>query len=364
MDFVTRLVMELSDASGVVGFEDEVADVVKKHLRPIARIEFDKLGSLIATLKGKKRKPTVALFAHMDEIGFMVKEITDDGFVRLMPLGGWWTHVVLGQRFVVRSRHGDHIGVAYADWDEEKKKWPDDYKKTVEHKHLYVDVGAASGFDVCKLGIRPGDPVVPVSKSVQMSNPNLVMGKALDNRVGVATMISVLRNIARAKTRVNRVVGVATVQEEVGLRGAQTSAWAVNPDVAIVLDTSFAGDVPGSKAGFGRRLGKGPFVNLVDRSTIGNPRLRKLMIETADRLGMDIQITTSEISGTDAGRVHISRAGVPSVYCGVVARGIHGHHGVASTDDIRRNIKLITSVIRRLDSETVESLTTHSISGE
>src|SRR2546426_11826262 len=159
------------------------------------------------------------LAGHLDEVGFMVKSITKDGFVKFLPLGGWWGHVVLAQRMVIRTRKGDILGVVGS---KPPHELPDDErKKVLDIKDMYIDVGAASDFDVKKrLDIRPGDPIVPVSPFQVMANPNLLLAKAWDNRIGCALAAETAKQL-EGQAHPNTVLAVATVQEEVGLRGAQ-----------------------------------------------------------------------------------------------------------------------------------------------
>lgn len=349
-----KLLQELTDAHGVPGFEDEAADVMKKHLKAADEIVYDKLGSLIAVKKGKSDRPRVMIAGHIDEIGFIVKEITSDGYIKFLPLGGWWGHVALSHRVIIKTSKGDIPGVIGSKpphiLEEEERK------KVQQVRDMFIDVGACDGFDVKSLGIRPGDPIVPDSKFRVMGNPNLYMNKAFDNRIGAAAAVAVI-NALKGVDHPNTVYGVGTVQEEVGLRGAGTAAHMVDPDVAIVADVSLAEDGPGASKGSSGKLGSGPSITVLDGSMIPNRRLRDLVIDIAIKKKIPFHLAALDRGGTDGGRIHLSRAGVPSLYMGVATRYIHSHTGVIHKGDFEKLVQLIVEVVKSLDSRKVGSLT-------
>jgi endoglucanase len=291
----------------------------------------------------------------MDEIGFMVKHITREGFLRFLPLGGWYDQVLLGQRVVVQTHQGPVVGVIGA-------KPPhlipvDERKKVVEKKDMYIDVGATSREEVERVGVRPGDPVVPMAGFAVMANPKAYVAKAFDDRVGTALMIEGLQAL-KSEKHPNRVVGVATVMEEVGTRGAQTAVEAVDPDVAIVLESDIAGDVPGIKEEQSAiKLGKGPSLFLYDRRMIPNLKLRDLVMETAEELEIPLQVSLMEGGATDGAAIHLHRTGVPTVVLGVPARHIHSHSAIIHRDDYDRALRLLVEVVGRLDETMVSGLT-------
>lgn len=295
MDQTLTLLKELSEVMGVSGQEGDVAATMARYLPPEVKPSYDKLGSLVARKDGAQENPRVMLAAHMDEIGFMVKEVTKDGFLKILPLGGWWSHTILAQRVVIRTSKGDVIGVIGSKpphgLPEEERK------KLIDIKDMVVDVGATSSFDVSKkLKIRPGDPVVPWTPFTVMSNPRLYLGKAWDDRVGCALVVEVLRSLSGVK-HPNTVFGVGTVQEEVGLRGAETSGNLVAPDVALALDVSMARDIPGldkDTREIGEKLGGGPAILVYDRTMIPNLQLRDLAVKVAERKKIPYHFATVE----------------------------------------------------------------------
>jgi putative aminopeptidase FrvX len=354
-DETTRLLRELTEAPGVSGYEEEVREIIRRHLQNITVIEQDQLGSIVCRKNGDKDSPRIMMAGHMDEIGFMVKFITDEGFIKFSPLGGWWGHVMLAQRVMVKSRKGSVIGLIGSKpphilTDEERKK-------LLEPKDMYVDIGATSADEVKKLGIRPGDPIVPVFPFTISETGKTLMAKAFDDRVGCALFIDVIKTLAR-KRHPNTVYGVGTVQEEVGLRGARTSSWVVEPEVGLTMEVSVAGDVPDVKKDDAQaNLGKGPVIVVRDGSMIPNLRLRDLFVETAEDLQIPYQFDLLDRGGTDSGAIHLHRRGVPNLVIAVATRHIHSHAGIIHRDDYDRAVELVTAVIEKLDEQTVANLT-------
>ncbi len=352
MDRTLEYLKELVDAHGVPGFEDDVAKVMEKQLKGVGSFSKDRLGSFICEKVGDAKGPRVMLAGHLDEVGFMVRSVNKEGFVKFLALGGWWGHVVLGQRLIIKTRKGDVLGVVGSKPPHELRD--EDRKKVIEIKDMYIDVGATNDWDVKKkLDIRPGDPIVPDSAFAVMANPNLLLAKAWDNRIGCALAAETARRLVGEK-HPNILFAVATVQEEVGLRGAKTSSSKVRPDVALALDVGIAHDTPGTEGD--EKLGGGPLVVIYDASNIPNRRLRELVIDTAAALKIPLQYEAVERGGTDAGRIHLSGEGVPSLSMGVAARYIHSHVSIIDRRDYEATVKLLVALVKRLDKKTVASL--------
>jgi endoglucanase len=359
MDETALLLKELTETDGVPGHEAEIRFAVEKRLAGLGTIEKDRVGSVICRQApipaGKAYAPCVMIAAHMDEIGFMVKHITKEGFLKFVPLGGWFDQVLLGQRVSVKTSKGTLPGVIGA--KPPHLLPPEEREKVVPKKDMYIDIGVSSREEVGALGVRAGDPVVPRADFVILGNGKTYLSKAFDDRVGVALMIQTLGTL-KAEGHPNTVCGVATVMEEVGVRGATTSVEAVNPDVALVLESDIAGDVPGiTEEQSAVKLGKGPTVVLYDARMIPNLRLRDLVMDTARELGLPLQTSTIEGGATDGSAIHLHKTGVPTVVIGVAARHIHSHSGIIHRDDYDAARKLVVAVIRKLDAATVAGLT-------
>lgn len=355
MDSTLQLLKELTEVNGVPGYEAPVRAVVRKYMESLGELSQDKIGSVICKKTGADASTRVMLAGHMDEIGFMVKQISAEGFIKFLPLGGWFDQVLLGQRVIIQTQKGDVIGVIGA-------KPPhllpaDEREKVVKRKDMYIDIGATSKEEVEASGVRLGDPIVPRSDFVEMATGNTYLSKAFDDRVGTALVISALRAF-KDRPHPNTIFGVATVMEEVGIRGATTSVRAVDPDVAIVLESDIAGDVPGIKPDESSiKLGQGPTVVIFDARMIPNLRLRDLVLSTANELGIPIQISAIEGGATDGGAIHLHNLGVPTVVLGVAARHIHSHSSIIHRADYDNAVKLLVALIERLDATTVASLT-------
>lgn len=350
-----RILERLSNAFGPSGFEEEVRDIIEKELRAISEIEYDKIGSIICRKKGTSEFPKIMLAAHMDEIGFMVSNATKEGFVKIINIGGWWGPVVISQRVVIRTRNGDVSGIVGSKpphmlEDEERKK-------ALEVKELFVDVGASSEKELQKkFRIRIGDGVIPDGSFNAIKNNRIISGKAFDDRVGCALMIDVLKKL-KSKRHPNTVFGVGTVQEEVGLKGATTSANMIKPDVAFVLEVGLAGDTPGAKQDESRgKLGKGPQIVVKDSGMIATVKLRNYVIDVAEKNKIPHQLDVVHRGMTDGSAIHVTSAGVPAVYIGVPCRYIHSPTSLINTGDYDNALKLVMKAIEGLDKKKVETL--------
>lgn len=350
------MLTELSETHGAPGHESAVAAIVRRHLKDFTKITSDRLGSIICKKTGDAEGPRVMLPGHMDEIAFMVKSIDKNGFLAFAPLGGWWSQVMLAQKVRVETAKGPLVGVTCS--VPPHVLTPEERKKPVDIKQMRIDVGAASRKEATgKFGVQPGDVVTPVFEVEVLANRKMLLGKAWDDRVGVALFIDVLKRLKNAK-HPNVVYGVGTVQEEVGLRGARTSAHAIDPDVCIALDVGIADDVPGTKneEKMGK-LGAGPQVTVLDHGMIPNRRLRDLVVAVAKKHKIPVQFQLLTGGATDGGAIHIHGVGVPTLYLGIPTRYIHSHAGIFHADDYTGAVKLLVALIKRLDRKTVADLT-------
>ena len=356
MDEIEVMLKELTEASGVSGYETGARAVMKKYFSGLGELSQDKLGSLMCTKTGTAASPRVLIAGHMDELGFMVKHITKEGFIKFTSLGGWITQCLPAQRVAIQTSKGDILGVInipppFSMSDEERKK-------AVERKDMYIDIGATSELEVREIGVRVGDPVVPISQFTVLNVPlKTYMAKAFDDRMGNAVTVAVMQNLVR-ETHPNTVIGVATVQEEVGARGAYTCVDCIGPDVAIIVDVDIAGDIPGMKPDESvNKFGGGPTVLAYDVRMIPNIKLRDLVIETAKEMNIPIQVSAIEIGSTDGGPIHLHKTGVPTVVLGVPTRFVHSHNSILRRDDFDATVTLATAVLKRLDGKTVAGFT-------
>lgn len=350
-----RLAMlrEITDAPGLPGYECGVRQVMKKYLEPVAKVTVDRLGCVIGEKRGTSDRPRVMIAGHMDEIGFMVTLIEEDGFVRFQTIGGWLEQVLWAQRVTIHTSKGQIPGVIGS-------KPPhiipqDERKKMVDRKEMFIDIGAKSRAEAQSWGVRPGDPIIPFCPFTPMHNSRLLMAKAWDDRSACALAIETLYEL-QGKGHPNTVYAVGTVQEEVGLRGAVTSSYVVDPDVGIALDVGLAGDMPGVKpTEVQSRLGKGPSICIYDSSAIPNIKLRDFVVDTAEQCGIPYQFDLNPAGGTDTGRIQLQGRGVPAICIGVPTRYIHTPASIMDLDDYENTLRLVVELVMRLDAKTAAS---------
>jgi len=342
--------------------------IVKRYVSRFSDEVFsDRLGSLMFKKKGTSDGPVVLLPGHIDEVGFIISSINKLGYLTFNPLGGWFDQVLLGQRVKVRTANGMIPGIIAA-------KPPhllttEERSKVLVKEKMFIDIGASNEDEAKAMGVRVGNPVVPDSCFSTMEKKvfkdgkrkgvdTLAIRKAFDDRIGTWIAAEAVRRLVDKKIKhPNTVVGAATTQEEVGLRGARTTAWVTKPDVCITLEVDIAGDVPGIEAHeAAAKIGMGPSITTFDSSMIPNQELVELVIQTADKNKIPYQLSQVK-GGTDAGAIHMSYAGCPSVVLGVPTRHIHSHVGILSMSDAENCVNLIVELTKKLDKKTVEGLT-------
>ncbi|MBS7529487.1 M42 family metallopeptidase [Hazenella sp. IB182353] len=348
-----QLLQALTDIHGVPGNEGPVREVMKKWLTPYAdEIRTDRLGGLIAR-KGEKG-PKVMLAGHLDEVGFLITRITEDGYLQFQTLGGWWSQVLPAQRVDVITRAGNILGVVGS-------KAPhvmslEERKKGTPLEKLYIDIGVESKEEAEQLGVRPGDTVVPISPFTEMGNSNRWLAKAMDNRFGCAAVVEVMAQLAE-KELPNQLFSVGTVMEEVGRRGAHTATAVVKPDVAIAVDVGIASDTPGmGNLGSECVLGKGPTLVLYDGGHVPHQGLVDLVRKVAETENIPFQYEWIQRGATDASHIHIHDIGVPTVTLGIPARYIHSHASIIDKLDAEMLNRWLVAIVQRLDQETVNAL--------
>ncbi|KMK94028.1 M42 family metallopeptidase [Rossellomorea marisflavi] len=356
LDETLTMLKDLTDAKGVPGNEREVRNVMKTYIEPFAdEITTDNLGSLIAKKTGLENGPKIMVAGHLDEVGFMVTQIDGRGFLRFQTVGGWWSQVMLAQRVTIVTDKGELTGVIGSKPPHILP--PEARKKPVDIKDMFIDIGASSREEAAEWGVKPGDMVVPYFEFTVMNNEKMLLAKAWDNRIGCAIAIDVLKNLKDAE-HPNIVYGVGTVQEEVGLRGARTSAAKIEPDIAFGVDVGIAGDTPGiSDKEASSKMGDGPQIILYDASMVSHKGLRDAVTSTADELGIPYQYDSIPGGGTDSGSIHLTANGVPALSITIATRYIHSHAAMLHRDDYEHTVKLITEVIKKLDRETVNKIT-------
>ncbi|RJS49404.1 MAG: peptidase M42 [Methanobacterium sp.] len=340
-----ELMKKLSQLPGISGFESEVVNLIESELKDhVDHIEKDRMGNIIALKKGKPESPKVMLAAHMDEIGLMVRHIDKKGFIKFSKIGGINDQMILNQMVYIHTKKGPLIGVIGSKPPHRMKAA--EKKKITSYEDMFIDIGATSKKEAEEL-IEIGDPITFKHDFFELPN-SLVTGKALDNRVGCLIMMETLK---RVNCDIN-IYGVGTVQEEVGLKGAKTSAFKINPDFALALDVTIAGDHPGMKEDEApAKIGKGPAIILTDasgRGIITHPKIKEWLITTAKEEEIPVQLEVSEGGTTDATAIHLTREGIPSGVVSVPTRYIHTTVSIASMEDIENTVNLLVKALECL----------------
>lgn len=352
-DATADLLRRLSEAPGPSGFEEPVRKIMVPELRATTdELRYDGLGSIIA--RQGSSGPRIMVDAHMDELGGLIRRTTPDGFLSMQMLGGWLDQALAGQRWIIIGAHGPVRAVTgirdihLASTEERSRVIPRDA--------LFLDVGARSAAEVAALGIGPGDPVVPDSGFEVMNGTRNYLGKAWDDRVGCAVLIEAARRL-RASGHPNEVFFAATVQEEVGLRGARAATAIIKPDVGIAIEGGVTGDAGGAHVEESQaKLGGGPSMFLYDSSALPNRKLVALVRETARTKGIPLQADLVQGYGDDSAEMQTVDGGAPTINLVVPARYTHVHNGIINRGDFDGMVDLVVALVQRLDARTVARL--------
>jgi putative aminopeptidase FrvX len=335
---------KLSNACGVAGREDEIKSLMSRFLKPyVDEVKEDRLGNIIALKEGRKNAPRLMLAAHMDEIGLLVKSISKEGFLQFVKMGGIDDRVLLAQKVMVCSEKGLLHGIIGSKPPHIQKE--DERKRVLAYDELFIDVGAQSQEEARKMGVRIGDPVEFDIKFARIGK-DLVIGKAFDDRAGCAVMVEMMERLKKADCTV---YAVGTVQEEVGCRGAMTSAFGICPDLGIALDVTISGDTPGVKEGEAPvKLGKGPSLGIADGGLITHPKVLRLLVDAAEENEIPYQLEAGLGGTTDASRISLAREGVPSGPLSIPTRYIHSPTSLISLKDAENVVKLLSAAIKNI----------------
>jgi endoglucanase len=348
------LLSELTLLDGVPGFEDEVRDYVREKLQGCGEFDMDNLGSLLCTHTGDATGPRLMLPAHLDEIGFLVKDVTDEGYIKFAPVGGWLDQTLLAHRVTVRTSKGKLTGVVGCTPPHMMPK--EEREKLIKRRKMFIDVGARDKEHATEeLGVRIGDPIIPRAGFDEVGDGKHFIAKAFDNRIGVALMIELMQWL-KDREHPNVVIGAATVQEEVGTRGAKTAADVCNPDFCMVLDVGLATDMPGAEKETKVEMGGGPILYVSDAGTISHHKFHRFVSDIAEQEGIPYQLSLIEGGATDARVIQLHHRGVPSLPMGVPARYIHSHSSMVHADDYDQTMALLQAVIEAFDADAAEKL--------
>lgn len=334
------LLRTLVEAHGVPGQEDAIRDIVRSELEGLCDIRVDSMGNMHCVKKGKGDKPKkLMLAAHMDEIGFVVKFIDDKGFLRLAPLGGWDPRQMFSQRVFVHTRGGVQNGVLMYSSKPKHMLSDAEAAKAPDIDNFFVDLGMTG--DEAKEAVRIGD-MVTMNRTMQQMG-KLLTCKAMDDRVSVYVMIEALKAAGNHEVEVH---AVATVQEEIGLRGAAASGWSVAPDICVAIDITLANDIPGiPEQDHVTKLGEGAAIKFLDSSLICHPKVFEHFRNLAEKNGIRHQIELLTRGGTDAGGVQRLHGGIPSITLSVPTRYVHTVNETVHEEDVEASVQLLARYI-------------------
>jgi putative aminopeptidase FrvX len=343
---------QLLTAAGPSGYETAPAAVFTQAARAFTEdVEIDVMGSAVARVRGTaEAAPFLAVVGHIDEIGLIVTHIDDNGFLRFIGVGGWDPQILVGQRVELITRDGTAAGVVGRKPIHLLRE--DDRKKVSELRDLHIDIGARDG-DEARGAVRIGDVAVLAGEPLELRNDR-VISRSMDNRLGSYVALEAARLVAEAGGAPGAVAGVAVVQEEITFAGAKTTAFSLEPQVAVVVDVTHATDAPGidpKEVGGKHPLGSGP---VITRGATIHPRLFALLRDTAEAEGIEYTVeASSRATGTDADAFFVSRAGIPTAVVSIPLRYMHSPVEMVQLDDVQACARLIAAFAQRLSGETL-----------
>ena len=352
-DDTVQLLQQLADAHGPSGFEEPVRKIMVERMKPLAdKLSYDGLGSVIA-VQGSSG-PRVMIDAHMDELGGVVRRVTPEGWLTMQMLGGWLDHALLDQRWIILGRKGPVAAITgirdvhLVPQDERTKMFP--------RESVFLDVGAKNPAEVAAMGLAPGDPVAPDAPFAVLNGTQNYLGKAWDDRIGCAVLIEAMKRLQKTR-HANQLFFVATVQEEIGLRGAHTSSEIVKPEVGIAIEGGVTRDAPGVHPEEAQELlGAGPAMFLYDVSALPNRKLVELVRQTAAEKKIPLQTDLVQGYGDDSSEMQKAGGGAPTINIVVPVRFTHSHNGIVNRQDFDQTVDLVVALLQKLDAGTVARL--------
>ncbi|MGV3323229.1 glutamyl aminopeptidase [Streptococcus hyovaginalis] len=342
-------IKEVTELKGTSGFEQPVRDYLREKITPLVdEVETDGLGGIFGIRHHEDNKaPRIMVAGHMDEVGFMIKEIKEDGTFRVVELGGWNPLVVSSQRFTLHTPDG-HVYPVISGSVPPHFLRGSNGNNLPQISDIVFDAGFTSKTEAENFGVFPGSVIIPESEAILTANQKHVISKAWDNRYSIL-MIPEMLDAVKDETLGHTLIAGANVQEEVGLRGAHVSTTKFDPELFFAVDCSPAGDIYGSPG----KLGDGTLIRFYDPGHIMLPNMRDFLLTTAEEAGIKYQYYPSA-GGTDAGAAHLKNEGIPSTTIGVCARYIHSHQTLYAMDDFIEAQNFLQAIVKRLDRSTVD----------
>ena len=342
---MNELLRKIINATGVSGYESEIAGIMHAEFKKSCPdVMIDNFGNVIAK-KGRGKKK-IMLAAHMDEVGLIVKHVTKEGYIHFIKVGGIDDRILPAQRVVINAKAGDCLGVIGSKPPHLQKE--EDRKAPLKYENMFIDIGSKDKNETLKR-VEIGDVAI-FEPNAGILNGKLCYGKAIDNRIGCYALIKIMEQIPASTNA--QVYAVATSQEEVGLKGARTSAFKVDPDFAIAIDTTISGDTPHiTEQESALKLGDGPAITIIEasgRGIIVNEKIRKMLIDAAKKHNIKYQIDIIDGGMTDGAIIYMNREGVPTGVISIPTRYIHSPTGVFHLDDVNAAAELAVRTIARM----------------
>ncbi|MDP5274825.1 M42 family metallopeptidase [Chengkuizengella axinellae] len=347
-----KLFKTLTEIPAAPGFEKDIGKFVRSELEKYTNeIIQDRFGSIFGVVRGDEQGPRVMVTGHLDEVGFMVTKITDNGMIRFEPLGKWWSQVLLAQRVQIITKKGPIIGVIGSTpphlLSEAQRVKP------AEISQMFIDIGADDRQDAENMGIQPGLQIVPVGSFEVLSNPKKILAKAWDNRYGVGLAVELLKEV-HTEQLPNILFSGAVVQEERRKAGAVASANLIQPDICYGLDASPANDTTGDKSQFGQ-LGKGTLLRILGKHMITHQGIKEFILDTAESNHIPYQYFVAP-GTTDAEKIQLHGIGVPSAVIGVCSRYVHTSSSILHIDDYEAAKELLVKLVKTTDKTNYEHI--------
>ncbi len=342
IDFLRKL----SNADAIASNEQAVRDVMLEELRPYAdEVDCDGLGSIIFKKEGDANGPKIMLCAHIDEVGFMVRSVSDMGQVMLITVGGVKPLAQFMQRVRITTSEGKKIhGIIQSTYDDGKAT------------NVYVDLGVTTAQEVFDMGIEVGDMVTYTTEFETFENEDIYCGKAFDDRLGCYIMGEVLKRL-KDENHPNTVYMVGTSSEEVGIRGAKTAAYKVNPDVVFPIDVACFNNEFVRNHTNKRQIGKGMMITNFDRTLAPNRKMIQIIKDAAKKLNIPVQLDMFNAGGTDGGEAHKINEGKPTAVSCIPVRYGHCAFSLVNKKDVENAIEIFVEIIKNFDNKTYQTTT-------
>lgn len=342
-----RLLKTLSNAFGPSAAEEDVREILMKELKEFAdKSIVDKLGNVLFYHKGKKGKPKIMLSAHMDEVGFLITFIEEEGFLRFETLGGITANTMPGQRILLRGAKGYLKGIIGT--KPPHIMTPQEQNQLVPKEDLFIDIGAENSDAAKNKGAEVGTMGVFDVEFTDLGE-GYYMGKSFDDRAGCTVLAEVFKALSESDYSI---IAVGSVQEELGMRGARTAAWQADPDYGLAIEGTFVADVPGTRPDrTSSSIKAGPVITIMDRTFFTHPNVLKTLVNVGTKKSIPFQFKKVPVGGTDSGAIHLTRAGVPSGTVAVPCRYIHGPASIIHVDDLKNTITLVTEFVKAISTK-------------